>query len=453
MAENEAGAAVQEETEFQYPTKVEDVGPATKKITIEIPQERIAAKLDAEFKELRSKAAIPGFRPGHAPRKLVEKRFNADVKDDVRRALVSESYQQALAKNSLQVLGEPEFENADAIKLPDSGPLSFTFQIEVQPNITLPELKGVKVKRPKVEVADSHVEEALKNLRQQQGTLVPVENRGIQAGDYLAADIVVKLGDKEVFNQKDAQLVARPGRLAGIEIADLDKQLEGLKSGETKTLTVKASESHPSEEMRGQDVTLQIILKDIKALEPAEINAEFLGDLGFENEQQLRDALREQLLERIKDDVQQSMRQQVHTYLLDNVQIELPAKLSARQESRVVSRRAVELMMRGMPREQVEAAIEQLKAGAADVAARELKLFFILQKVAADNNIDVDEAELNGRIAAIAIQRGRRPEKLKQEMSSDGTLSELYLQIREQKAVDKILESAEVEEVALEKKE
>ena len=118
-----------------------------------------------------------------------------------------------------------------------------------------------------------------------------------------------------------------------------------------------------------------------------------------------------------------------------------------RQAERVVSRRAIDLMMRGIPREQVEASVERLRHGAQDEAIRELKLFFILQKMANDMNVDVDEAELNGRIAMLAAQRGRRPEKMKQEMSKDGTLANLYVQMREQKAVDAILEDAEVEEV------
>jgi len=118
-------------------------------------------------------------------------------------------------------------------------------------------------------------------------------------------------------------------------------------------------------------------------------------------------------------------------------------------EHRVVNRRAMDLMMRGMGRDQIEANIEKLRAGADEEAARELKLFFILQKLSQDLNVEVDEAELNGRIAMLAAQRGRRPEKLKQDMAKDGTLANLFLQMREQKAIDKVLETATIEEVDL----
>jgi trigger factor len=159
------------------------------------------------------------------------------------------------------------------------------------------------------------------------------------------------------------------------------------------------------------------------------------------------------MLERVKYDVQEAMRDQIENYLLQNVQMDLPTKLSDRQAERVAQRRALDMMMRGVPRHQVEVDMEQLKGGAKDQAARDLKLFFILQKVASEQNVDVSEGELNGRIALIAAQAGQRPEKVKQEMSGDGSLLNMYVQMREQKAVDKILEGAKIEDVEPEPKD
>src|SRR5215213_2733888 len=159
MAENETTAvAEQNEQDFTYPVKVEDAGPGTKKVSVEIPQERIAAKLADQFKDLRKQAAIPGFRPGHAPQKLVEKMFATDVRNQVRGDLIRESYEQALEKNSLQVLGEPEFDEAEKIELPESGALTYTFSVEVQPEFAVPDLGKLKVKKPKIDINDENVE-------------------------------------------------------------------------------------------------------------------------------------------------------------------------------------------------------------------------------------------------------------------------------------------------------
>jgi trigger factor len=254
-----------------------------------------------------------------------------------------------------------------------------------------------------------------------------------------------------ITHQHDAQIVLRSARLAGIQIDDLADRLQDLKPGDTRIIDVQASEQHPNERIRSQQVRLEIAAKELKRLELAEINQEFVQDLGFQDEQGLRNALTEQLEERLKSEVHQAMRRQVEQFLLDKVNIELPTKLSDRQEQRVVNRRAVDLMMRGLSREQVEANLEKLKGGARDEGIRELKLFFILQKVATDHNVDVDEQELNGQIAMIAIQQGRRPEKVKQEMAADGSLQNLYIRLREQKAIDKVMEQAKIEEVDVDK--
>jgi trigger factor len=280
-----------------------------------------------------------------------------------------------------------------------------------------------------------------------------VEDRAVETGDYLNADVDLKLGEEVVGSQKDGQLVVRAGRLAGIQIDDLDKQLGGAKAGETRTLNVKAPESHSNEKIRGKDVQIVVTVKDIRRLELAEINQMFLEDLGFDNEQGLRDALREQMDEKITYDIQQAMREQVNRFLLENTHVELPYKMSTKQADRVINRRAVDLMQRGVSREEIQANLERLRYGAVDEAVRELKLFFILQKIATDMEVDVSEGELNGRVAMIAAQRDRRPEKVKQEMTKDGSLADLYVQMREQKAVDKILEKAQVEEVEMTPKE
>ncbi len=290
----------------------------------------------------------------------------------------------------------------------------------------------------------------MQNLREQQGTLVPVEDRGVQAGDQLLADVHVKVDGNIVGHQHDATIMARPGQIGGIQIDDLDQQLEGLKPSEKRDLKAHVADDNPNEVIKGRDVEIEVVLKDLKKLELAEINEEFLESLGFENDQELRDALREQMDERIKYDVQQAMREQVYKYLLDNVTIDLPSRLSDKQTQRTVQRRMVDMLLRGIPQEQIQANVARLQSGAAEEAQRELKLFFILQKIANDQNVDVEESELNGRIAMIAAQQGRRPEKLKQDMARDGTLSNMYVQMREQKAVDKILEDAAIQEVDVE---
>ena len=434
------------EEAFAYPVEVEHAGPATKKVKVTVPRDRIDAKTQDTIGELRSGAALPGFRPGKAPRHLVEKRFRKVLKDQVQQELLRESYQHALEKNGLSVLGEPDFENPESVKIPDSGDFVYSFTVEVQPDIHLPTMEGLVVRKPRIEIKDEHVQQAMQNLREQQGALMPVEDRGVQEKDYLIADVTVTRDGEPVAQQNDAQLIARPGRIAGVEITDFAERVNGMTVGEERSFDVTVPESHPNPQIAGKGVQVSLKLKEIKSLELAEIDAPFLESLGFENDQQLLDALREQMVERVDADVAGNMRRQAQDYLLANTQLELPKRLSERQADRVINRRAVNLLTRGVPREQVQANLEQIKQGADEEAVRELKLFFILGKIAEERGIDVDEEELNGQVAMLALNQGQRPETLRNKMQQDGSLANFYVQLREQKTLDAIVAEGKIEE-------
>ena len=448
-----ADAAVEELPEqttddaYDYPVEIEDAGPSAKKLRVTVPRDRITAQQDKTFGEVRGTASLPGFRPGKAPKHLVEKRFGKAMKDQVQQDLLRESYQHAVAKSELSVLGEPEFEKPESIVLPDEGDLTYSFTVELQPDVHLPTMGGLKVKKPKIEVRDEHVQQALANLRQQQGRLIPVEDRGVQADDYLIADVTLTVDGEQVAQQDDAQLVARPGRIAGVEVADFADRVAGMKAGDEKALDVEVPAEHPNPKIAAKTVQVGLKLKDVKSLELAEIDGPFLESLGFADEPELLEALREQMVERVNSDIQTAMRRQVQEYLVNNTQMELPTRLKGAQADRVVNRRAMDLMGRGVPRSQVENNLQQLRSGADIEAERELKLFFILSKLGEEHAVEVTDEEANGQIAMAAIQNGQRPESLRQRMEQDGSLANLYVQLREQKTLDKLLESADIEEV------
>ncbi len=446
MAAEETAVADNEAT-FDYPITIEDAGPSAKRISIEIPESRIREKLSEQFGELTEVAALPGFRAGKVPAKLLERRFGKDVRDQVQSTLIRESYQQALQKHELKVLGEPEFADAEKVALPESGPLNYSFVVEVSPEITLPDLTGLTVKRPVITITDEHVDQAMQNLREQQGTLVPADTRGVKEKDFVTASVELKLGDELIGNQKDAQIVVRPGNIAGIEIKDLPAQLNGAKVNETRVLKVTAPDNHPAEKIRGKAVELHLAISDIKELELATIDQDFLESLGLASVEELRKELREQMEIRIKADVQNVLFNQLKNHLVRSVELTLPLKVTKSQEARVVQRRASDLVRRGVPVEAISANLEKLREGASSQAQAELRLFFILNKAAETHDISVDEAEVNGEIAMIAANSGERPQTLKAELNKQGQLQELYLSIRERKTLEKLLESVKIEDV------
>jgi len=199
-------------------------------------------------------------------------------------------------------------------------------------------------------------------------------------------------------------------------------------------------------------VDIQIEIKDIKWLKPAELDENFLTRLGIEDEHELREKTQDTLQSRLETQARTEMTEQIHQYLLENTDFELPLAIVAEQAKTLLQRQYTNLMMRGLPREQLDEQIEQLQAASEEQAREQLKTFFIIDKVADKLEIDVSEEEINGHIAQIAIQRGQRPERMREQMERDGSLAQFKLEVRQNNCIAKLLETAKITEKKPDKK-
>lgn len=437
---------------------VEDAGPARKKIKIEVPAERIAAKLQENFDKLQEDAVLPGFRRGRAPLRLIQKRFGSSIREDVRMQIISESYGQAVEDNKLEVLGEPEIKDIDKIVLPENGPLSFEVEVEVAPVFELPSLEGVEVKKPKLEVTEADITKEIDNLRERMGTLSPAADGQVQPGDYLTANVVVRAGadandEAELLAGDPQSTVFVPaaegdgkGNIGGILVEGLRDKLVGKKVGDELRLSITGPKNHEDERIREQQVTIIAKIDLIARRELATIE-KLVEVSGLETVEKLNERVKEVLTERNERQQQSAMQTQVAQWLESQVNLDLPEGITGRQSARLLRRRAMELAYQGVSEQEIQQRIAELRESSDEDARRQLKLFFIIDQAAKKLEIDVNESEINSRVALIAMQQGRRPEKLRQQMQRSGELEALYLSIREGKTLDKILESAKVIEV------
>ena len=150
--------------------------------------------------------------------------------------------------------------------------------------------------------------------------------------------------------------------------------------------------------------------------------------------------IREQMTHQAEREARSAMSEQVFTYLRDKVELELPESVVASQSLSILQRQYSSLLMRGLSREQVDEQMDQLRAGSEQQAKDQLKMFFIMDKLADKLDVSVTDEEINSHIAYVAASRGRRPEKMREELSRDGSLSQFMVQVREQKCIEKILE-------------
>jgi len=443
----------EQSTALKNTVTIEEAGPCKKKVSIEIPEETIKNATDEQYNTLRKEALVPGFRKGRAPRRLLEKRFGKEATEQVKLKLLADASESAVKDNELQPIGEPDvdFEN---IELPVEGPMKFDFEVEVRPEFDLPQLEGIPVTRTKLEVSDEQIDREIGRLQRWSGIWTPRKDGAVEPDDQIIADALIKAeGIEEEQKLDNIEIYVRQNGFVGeIPVEKLDELLAGAKAGETKQISVDVPKTYFREEYRGKKVDIQIDIKDIKWLKPAELDENFLTRLGIEDENELREKTQDSLQSRLETQARTQMSEQIYEYLLDNTKFELPLDVVARQATSLLQRQYTNLMMRGLAREQLEEQLEQLKAGSEEQARKQLKTFFIMDKVADKLELDVNEEEINGHIAQIAIQRGQRPERMREQMERDGSLAQFRLEVRQNKCIAKLLETAKITEKKPEKK-
>ncbi|NQU75463.1 MAG: trigger factor [Planctomycetes bacterium] len=429
---------------------IEDCGQAKKKITIEIVRARIDAKFDEIFGELRNNAQVPGFRARHAPRRLLEKRFGKEAGQDVRNGLISESLAAAVEKNKLNILGEPDIK-LDEIELPETGNLTFSVEVEVTPEFALPNYKDISVQAPNSQVTPESIAKGTKRILASRGILAPTTEPAGE-DDLVVANCKVT-GEGIDQTEENIELHIAPTAVHGIPLENLDEKLMGVRTGQTVTLEATVPQNHEDEAWRGKNVTVTLAVKEVKQLEVPELTDELAKEFGFEDVGKFTEYIKRMMEAQLARDRQQYMRDQVCKFLLKETEVPLPEQLAARHTASMLQRRYVELLYRGVPREQIEKNLEMLEAQAGEQAKVDLKVSFILAKIAEAEGISVEEGEVNARIADMANRQDRRPERLRSEMVSQGTLEQVNVQLVEQKTIDKLLEMANITEAQVAKDE
>jgi trigger factor len=448
----ESEGTPEEEPEIPNIVTIEDAGPCKKKVNIEIPREKIEKATDSQFEELRRDAIVPGFRKGRAPRRLLEKRFGKEANDAIKAKLLADASQSALADNELKTLGEPDI-NVDEIELPAEGPMKFDFVVEVRPEFELPELEGIPLTKTKLEVTDEQVDSEIEQMQRWAGIWTPRKDEPAELDDQIIADAKLKIEEIEEEEKLDniEIYVRKNGFVGQIPVENLDEILTGAKVGEPKQTTVEVPKTYYKEEYRGKKVDIEIEVRDIKWLKPAELNESFLQRFNVESQDELREQIHDKLQSRLESQVRNEMSDQIYQYLQDNTDFDLPLDVVAQQADSVLRRQYINLMMRGLTREQINEQMEQLQAGSEEQAKKQVKTFFIMDKVAEKLDISVSEPEINGYIAQIAMERNQRPERMREQMEHEGTLAQLEIEVRQGKCIEKLLESAKITEKKAEK--
>jgi trigger factor len=428
-------------------TNVETVDKHRIRLTVEVSPDEAKPVLDLAYRHLADQVRVPGFRKGKVPRKIIDAQVGeGGVLQEFLEHALPTFYLRAVREHSLAPITDPEFADLDASDVERQG-LRFAATMEVRPRVQLDEkdYKGIRIDRPSVEVTEREVDEQLDRLRDRFAELEAV-GRPAARGDYVVADIRASVHGEDVPEASGQGVLYEVG--SGALVPELDSELEGARPGGIHKLNATLPERFG--ERAGQEVTLSILVKEVKGKKLPALDDEFAKTTSeFDSLDELRADVRTKLGAVKEAQADAALRDEALRALSAKVDdVELPDRLvEAETESRIESaRRRAE--RQGVTLEEFLKAADidelQFRADARGHAIRAIRADLALEAVARAEDLQVTDDDLDQVVAALAQDVGRPPREVRRSLEAGGQMTSLAGDIIRDRALTLVVENAEV---------
>jgi len=428
---------------------VENLAPCKKLMRVEVDPQKIEQTFEEVTKDFQRKAALPGFRPGKAPRDMIARRFKDDIEQEVKSKLINDSYKQAVEEQKFDVLGRPDIEE---IQFSRGQPLQFAATIETAPEFELPEYKGIPVKREARTVTDEDLERAIEALRQPRATYQTVD-RPAQTGDITVVNYTGTVEGKPIIELAPEAKSLNEQKGFWVEmgantfIPGFAEQILGAKAGEKRTVNIEFPAGPVAPELGGKRAVYEVEIVEVKERVLPPVDETFAKNYGAESLEKLREGVRKDLENELTHKQERSTRNQIVGSLLNRVNFELPESAVARETRNVVYEIVQENAKRGVSRDAIEQQKDKIYSAAAQGAKDRVKVEFLLQKIAEKEDIKVSQEEILRRISVLAAAYQISPEQFLKDLQKRNALIEIYDQIMNEKVMDLLVQNARIEEV------
>ncbi|MGH7264260.1 MAG: trigger factor [Candidatus Rokuibacteriota bacterium] len=417
--------------------QVQEIEPCKRQLVVEAPESEVAAAWEAAYGRVQREARLPGFRRGKVPRSLVRAHFADEVRRAVAEALVPDVYRRALDESRLDPVEEPHVHD---LQLTEGQPLRFTAVVEVKPAISLGEYRGVRVTHTPVPLADADIEGALASLAERQATLATVA-RAARPGDHVLVDYTIQPEGAEPRREEGYGFVVGGGQV----LPDMDEAVIGLAAGDGRQLTVRFSESHSREELRGKGGQLSVRVVEVKEKELPALDDEFARGLGtHQTLAELRDAVRVGLEAQRARQNQLALEEAVVDAVLARHEFAIPDGLVLRDIAHRIGRMQSQLSREGIDPQRVKWDYAKLTDDLRPVATRAVRWALLQEAIAASEEITVSDAEVDAEVGRLARESGRAPQAVRALLQRSGDLEGLRAGLREKRVLALLLEHADV---------
>jgi trigger factor len=422
---------------------VEDLSAVKKKVTFEIPQEKVSELMDAEFRDLKKTVQIKGFRKGKVPLNILRAYFKSQVEDEAKKKLIEETFQPGLDEKKINLVSVVKLE-PEAIAA--GTPFKYTAEIEVTPPIEVKGYKELSLTKYKREVKEEQVNERLERLRERQARLTPIpEGRGVTPGDYLVADIKAEVDGQPIPALTVTDYHMELGR--EFYLNGFDAKVEGMKPGESADLSFDLPEDFPRKEVAGKSGQFYVTLKEAKERILPALDDEFAKDLGkYESLEELKEEIRKDVALSLEEQTKKELEKQIIDALVAAHEFEIPESMVESQIDTVLDDTRRGLARLGINPDRVPPPTQEHRDQVRPTALRDVKAALILREIADKEGITVSDEDLDEGIRQRAERVGASFDYFKDMLEKQDMLPSLRSGVLQEKVLTMIQDHATITE-------
>ncbi|MCX6967456.1 MAG: trigger factor [Verrucomicrobia bacterium] len=416
---------------------------------IEVPADKVSQAREAILREYAQHAKLPGFRPGKAPRSVVETKFKKEIADELQSRLISTSCREAIAENKLRVL---HISNVEEVEFAPDQTLSFTASVVTAPQFELPEYKGIKVAVAAAEVTEKDIDEGIERLLDQAADFVDVTDRPLAMDDFAVVTYTGTIDGKPADEVVPAAKVLAANTDFWIKLTPetflpgFSEKVIGAAVGETREFDLTVPADFAMTDLAGKTLHYSVTLNTIKSkVVPAADDAFAATVAPGKTLAELRELIRGEITRQKSVEQENEKRGQIMKQLLDQVECELPEGMVYNETHRVLANLIRENQNRGVPEEVIRENQKELNTSAGETARERLKGSFVLIRIAEAEKITVTREEFNRHLVRMAMRYQMPVEKLQKELEKREALDSINEEILTGKVLDFLLANASVE--------
>jgi trigger factor len=419
-------------------------------LRIELPPEDVRKEWDAIASNYSRYARIPGYRPGKAPKQVIERKFRKEIQDELTKALVSKSYREAIAEKQLKVVS---LTDVGDVEFGDDRSMRFKATVVTAPEFELPEYKNIPVQLPSTAVSETEIDAALERLREQTADFVDAKDRALAMGDFAVLDFtgaidgvpiseIVPEASKNLHGGKKFWLHLAPENF----LPKFCEQIVGMKAGETRSVQVEFPAEFPVTELAGKKADYAVTLNEIKEKVLPAIDDAFAAKIMPEKTlAEVRHAIEHNLEHEKEHEIERAKEQQIVKFLHERISFDLPPPLLKNETRRALNELVHRNRERGVPDELLKGKERELIEGAGSLAAHRLKTNFILHRIAEAEKLEVTREEIDEAIRAQAAHYNVSVEKMRKEFEENDRTSGLAEEILLGKTLDFLKANVSIE--------